>query len=84
MDEKALLNRLRWRCSHRSMLEMDVLLGNFLEKRFSNLTPAQAAAFAELVEMEDPDLWPLVAGRRECKDPVQAEVVAMLRDVRIQ
>jgi succinate dehydrogenase flavin-adding protein (antitoxin of CptAB toxin-antitoxin module) len=29
--------------------------------------------------MEDLELWPLVNGSRECADPVQAEVVALLR-----
>jgi len=78
------MNRLRWRCTRRALLEMDLLLGNFLEKHFSNLTSAQAAAFVELADMEDIDLWPLVTGKRECKDSTQAEVLALLRNVRIK
>ena len=31
MNESELLNRLRWRCTRRALLEMDLLLGNFLE-----------------------------------------------------
>ena len=41
-----------------------------------------AAAFVALAEMEDHDLWPLIVGKRPCADPVQSEVVAMLRNVR--
>ena len=77
------MNRLRWRCTHRAMLEMDWLLGGFLEKHFSGLAPNLAAAFVELAEMEDPDLWPLIVGKRECKDLSQAQVVAMLRNLRV-
>ena len=76
------MKRLRWRCTHRAQLEMDLLLGNFLDKHFSKLGPEQEAAFVALAEMEDIELWPLVVGKRECHDPVQAQVVKMLRDVK--
>jgi succinate dehydrogenase flavin-adding protein (antitoxin of CptAB toxin-antitoxin module) len=42
MEEKQKLNRLRWRCTRRAMLEMDLLLGEFLDRIFPTLTPAQA------------------------------------------
>ena len=76
------LKRLRWLCTHRAQLEMDVLLGNFLDKKFSKLSPEQEAAFIALAELEDNELWPLVVGKRECQDPVQAEVLSMIRNVR--
>jgi len=78
------MKRLRWRCTHRAQLEMDLLLGNFLDKHFSNLNPEQENAFVALAEMEDVDLWPLVVGKRECQNPVQAQVVNMLRNVRTE
>ena len=84
MDAAEQLNRLRWRCTRRAMLEMDILLGGFLEKRYASLTPEQAAAFVVLADMEDQELWPLITGKRECADPAQEHVVAMLRDVRIK
>jgi antitoxin CptB len=84
MDATAELNRLRWRCTRRAMLEMDLLLGNFLENRFAELSPGQAAAFTVLADMEDIDLWPLIIGKKECADPLQAEVVSMLRNVRVK
>ena len=84
MDAATEFNRLRWRCTRRALLEMDILLGNFLEKEYSKLNPAQAAAFSVLADMEDHDLWPLITGKQECSDPVQAEVVTMLRSVRVK
>ena len=35
------LNRLRWRCTHRALREMDVLLGGFLDNEFASLSPEQ-------------------------------------------
>ena len=84
MEDQEKLNRLRWRCTRRAMLEMDLLLGEFLERVFPTLNPAQAEAFVVLADMEDLELWPLVTGSRECPDPVQAEVLALLRDVRVK
>ena len=84
MEKSEELNRLRWRCTRRALLEMDLLLGGFLDKHYSSLSPELAAAFVELADMEDLELWPLITGKRECKDAAQAEIVAMLRDVRIK
>lgn len=83
MEASEALNRLRWRCTRRAMLEMDLLLGQFLDERFSTLSPAQAEAFVVLADMEDLELWPLVNGARACEDLAQAQVVAMLHEVRI-
>jgi succinate dehydrogenase flavin-adding protein (antitoxin of CptAB toxin-antitoxin module) len=63
---------------------MDLLLGEFLDRVFPTLTPAQADSFVALADMEDLELWPLVNGSRECADPVQAEVLALLRAVRVK
>ncbi|HPT48641.1 MAG TPA: succinate dehydrogenase assembly factor 2 [Accumulibacter sp.] len=84
MEEREKLNRLRWRCTRRAMLEMDLLLGEFLDRIFPTLTPAQADAFVALADMEDLELWPLINGSRECTDSVEAEVVALLRNVRVK
>lgn len=84
MEERERLNRLRWRCTRRAMLEMDLLLGGFLEQVYPSLTPAQAEAFSALADMEDLELWPLVNGSRESGDPVQSEVLALLRNVRVK
>ena len=84
MQQSEELNRLRWRCTRRALLEMDLLLGNFLENQYSNLPPELAAEFVVLADMEDLDLWPLITGKKECANALQAQVVAMLRDVRVK
>ncbi|MCM8600004.1 MAG: succinate dehydrogenase assembly factor 2 [Candidatus Accumulibacter sp.] len=63
---------------------MDLLLGEFLDRVFPSLSPAQADAFVMLADLEDLELWPLINGSRECTDPIQAEVVALLRNVRVK
>jgi len=82
-DEGVTYNRLRWICNQRSMREMDVILGGFLETRYHTLSPELAAAFVRLADMEDIELWPLVTGKKQCADPLEAEILVMLRDVRV-
>ena len=84
MEEREKLNRLRWRCTRRAMLEMDLLLGEFLDRIFPTLTTVQADAFVTLADMEDLELWPLINGSSECTDAAQAEVLALLRTVRVK
>ena len=84
MEAGAELNRLRWRCTRRAMLEMDILLGSFLDKHYAGLTPEQAAVFVALADMEDLELWPLITGKRECENSLQAEVVTMLRNIKVK
>jgi len=77
--DNAALSRLRWRCTRRAMLEMDLLLGEFLDKNFSSLSPEDQAAFIELADCEDMKVWPWISGQEACEDARLASIVVMLR-----
>ena len=53
--------KLRWAC-RRGMLELDVLLGNFLNDRYAMLTDTDKIYFAELLNMPDPELFAWLMG----------------------
>jgi antitoxin CptB len=73
------LRRLRWRC-RRGLLENDLVLARFLERRAADLDQERLAALNALLESDDNDLWDLLSGRVECRDLRLAPVVAMIRD----
>ncbi len=50
------LNRLRWKC-RRGMLELDLLLAQFLDSGIDQLTDGQLHAFSQLLDLEDQELW---------------------------
>ena len=52
MNDSVELRRLQWRC-RRGLLELDVLLSNFLEQHYPNLSPAEQENFARLIETTD-------------------------------
>lgn len=71
------LDRIRWRC-RRGLLELDLVLARFLERRFGALDEAQRRAFEELLDAPDGDLLDLALGRRE-PAPRHRAIVEMLR-----
>ena len=76
------LERLKWR-SRRGLLENDLVLQAFYRNYEGALTPERVAGLNSLLEMEDNDLWDLVAGRSELAPAASAPeraVLQMLRD----
>ncbi len=76
------LERLKWR-SRRGLLENDLVLQAFYRQYESALTPERVTGLNTLLEMEDNDLWDLLAGRAELLPGAGAQertVLQMLRD----
>jgi len=73
------LNKLRWHCTRRALLELDITLGRFLATGFNQLTESQVKTFVDLVAMEDHDLWALLSGKVDAEDPAEIEVIAAIR-----
>jgi antitoxin CptB len=73
------LERMRWRC-RRGMLELDIVLGRFVEKHYPALDAAQRAAFDALLDMPDVALWDMITGNRlQQQDGSQHQVLGLLR-----
>ena len=75
LDERRLA-RLRWRC-RRGMLENDLILARFLDRRGDALTEADVAGLDRLLDLADNDLWDLLCGRAAA-DP---DLAPLLREL---
>ena len=73
------MNRLRWHC-RRGLLENDLVLQRFLEQHGRELEGERLSAFKVLLDYADDELWGIVSGRSECRDPALGEVVGLLRN----
>ncbi len=60
-DNSIKIAKLTWAC-RRGMLELDVLLGNFLKEAYSNLAPADQTLFEDLLQCTDPELFRWLLG----------------------
>jgi antitoxin CptB len=78
MDITEIPPPLRWAC-RRGMLELDVLLGNFLQEAFLTLTSADQAIFVQLLSNTDQDLFIWLTGRVPAPDGQLAAIVGKIR-----
>ena len=76
--DPALLQRVRWR-SRRGLLELDIVLGRFIEAFYTQLDEKEKQAFEALLDMPDNPLWDMIAGRQEA---MQGEQQALLEKIR--
>jgi antitoxin CptB len=70
--------KLRWAC-RRGMLELDVLLGNFLEEAFLSLPEQDQNIFVRLLSENDQDLFTWLTGHTKPNDAELAEMVEKIR-----
>ena len=75
-------DRIRWHC-RRGMLELDLVLGAFLNEHLDRLEPQQLDAFKVLLECPDPELLNLVMGHQDPVGRHVSEVVALLRNATV-
>ncbi|MCG6937060.1 MAG: succinate dehydrogenase assembly factor 2 [Gammaproteobacteria bacterium] len=68
----------RWQC-RRGMLELDLLLNNFVDKKVDGLTPQQKQTFELLLSYPDQTLLDLLLGNSVSSDPVIAMIVQQIQ-----
>lgn len=71
-----------WGC-RRGLLELDIVLRDFIAKRYAVLTEQDAVAFMHLLDHGDNDLWDLVTGRMNSDDAAEQQVLEMLKQQRM-
>ena len=62
-DETA-KRRIRF-LTRRGLLELDIVLGRFMEKEFDNLSDEELSVFVEILELPDPSFLALVNEKEE-------------------
>ena len=67
----------RWQC-RRGMLELDLLLNNFVDKQVENLTAEQKQIFEQLLSYPDQTLLDLLLGNSVSSDP---SIIIIVRQI---
>jgi antitoxin CptB len=70
---------MRW-ASRRGLLELDLLLGPFMDQRFAGLEPAMRAQYRELMLEEDQQILNWIMERDDTVPPALSAIVAAIRD----
>ncbi len=70
--------RYRWAC-RRGMLELDVLLGNYLEEAYLNASASDQVHFVQLLDCNDQELFMWLTGK---ESPTQSEFIDIIGKIR--
>lgn len=70
--------RLRWAC-RRGMLELDVLLGAYLDEVYITRPEEEKVLFFKLLECNDQELFNWLTGKEKAPDPAFAKMVESIR-----
>lgn len=76
MDEQ--IGKLRWHC-RRGMKELDLLTLGYLEQHYPAASAEDQQAFANLLELQDPQLMSYMVGRETPADAATRRVVGIMR-----
>lgn len=68
-DDSARRKRILYRCQHRGMKEMDILLGGYVGENIATMSEAELATLEVLMDVSDQELFAWMIGRK----PVPAE-----------
>lgn len=72
-------SRLKWQC-RRGLLELDILLGEFLDKFYPGLSEAQQLQFQQLLNCHDQDILAWLMGYLTPSEPGLKKIVQTIRD----
>lgn len=71
--------KLQWAC-RRGMLELDVILSNFLKEAYSSLSDEDKSHFVDLLSCPDPVLFDWLMGREMPEDAHLAKITEIIRN----
>jgi len=72
--------RMIWRC-RRGLLELDIVLQQFVSQHFNSLTPEQLQTLESLLEYQDNELLDLITGREKVANTEATKLLALIAGV---
>lgn len=73
------MSKLLWRC-RRGMLELDILLSNFVKMEYAQLNQNDTMVFLILLDYPDQALFDLLLGKTESSDAMISRIVSKIRN----
>ena len=80
MQRKKMDNRIKWAC-RRGMLELDLILEAYLEKKYPLASVAEQSLFVRFLKETDQDLFDWLFKKRFPEDPEFQKMVDILCSV---
>lgn len=74
-SKRRLFNRLVYRSKQRGYLELDLLLGKWVEEHIHSMDENQIKALVHVLDLENPDLWKWLTGQEQPPEAVNINPV---------
>ena len=72
------MQQLRWAC-RRGMLELDLILNDFLDDQYTDLNPTQKDSFSSLLSCTDQELFRWLIHYEVPSDPAFFEITGLIK-----
>ncbi|KAF7834074.1 succinate dehydrogenase assembly factor 2, mitochondrial [Senna tora] len=80
-SKRRLFNRLLYRSKQRGFLELDLVLGKWVEENINSLDENRVKALIHVLDVENPDLWKWVSGQEQPPESISLNpVFAAIRE----
>ncbi|KAH0450472.1 hypothetical protein IEQ34_021164 [Dendrobium chrysotoxum] len=74
-SRRRLHNRLLYRSRQRGFLELDLILGKWVEENIRSLDEAKIRSLVDVLDLENPDLWKWLSGQEPPPDAINSNTV---------
>ncbi|XP_076960270.1 succinate dehydrogenase assembly factor 2, mitochondrial-like [Bidens hawaiensis] len=74
-SKRQLVNRLVYRSKQRGFLELDLVLGSWVENHIESLDEKGIRALVDVLNLENPDLWKWLTGQEQPPEPINTNPV---------
>ncbi|CAM8912604.1 unnamed protein product [Rhodiola kirilowii] len=74
-SRRRLFNRLLYRSKQRGFLELDLVLGKWVDENIHNMDEAGIRLLVDVLDLENPDLWKWVSGQESPPEVVEKNPV---------
>ncbi|XP_062174349.1 succinate dehydrogenase assembly factor 2, mitochondrial-like [Alnus glutinosa] len=74
-SKRRLFNRLLYRSKQRGFLELDLVLGKWVEKHIHSMDEDGVKALVHVLDLENPDLWKWLTGQEQPPEAVKINPV---------
>ncbi|KAG2410701.1 hypothetical protein LR48_Vigan01g004800 [Vigna angularis] len=74
-SKRRLFNRLLYRSKQRGFLELDLVLGKWVEDNIRSLDENRIRALVHVLDLENPDLWNWISGQEQPPESISTNPV---------
>ncbi|XP_019251955.1 PREDICTED: succinate dehydrogenase assembly factor 2, mitochondrial-like [Nicotiana attenuata] len=74
-SKRRLFNRLRYRSKQRGFLELDLVIGKWVEDHIQSMDEDGIKSLVNVLDLENPDLWKWLTGQEQPPDAISTNSV---------